>query len=91
MTVVDGQLSFLIVNGTSQTWGTFGNGNSIQVRVSTNLQNLNSYNPAVSLTNSGIGYASNRVTSLTLVGIRLYSSSGLLAQDSTARAVYPQQ
>jgi hypothetical protein len=89
MAVSDGQLTFSVVNGNSQSWGTFGGGGSILIQVPTDLTNLNSYNPSVSLANSGIGYASNRVTSLTLVGIRAYSSATLIGQDTTARPVYP--
>jgi hypothetical protein len=89
MALSDGQLSYSIVNGNSLTWGTFGNGNSILLQVSTDLANLNAYDPSVSLANSGIGYASNRVATLAVVGIRLYSSAGLVAQDATARVVYP--
>jgi len=57
----------------------------------TELTNLNTYDPAVSLTNSGVGYASNRVTSLTLTAIRAYSAAGLIGQDTNPKVVFPRQ
>ncbi|MBI3838035.1 MAG: hypothetical protein HY288_08890 [Planctomycetia bacterium] len=88
MSLTDGQLSFAIQNGNSQTWGQFGNGNSIALQVPTNLQNLNGYNTAVSVANSGVGYSANRVSSLVLNAVRAYSVSGLAAQNTTPQIVY---
>jgi len=88
MSVADGVLSLSIVDGNSQTWGDFGAGQSISVSGSINLTNLNQYDPAVSVANSGIGFAANRVSSLTLVRIRAYSAEKLEAEDDTARVIY---
>jgi hypothetical protein len=88
MSVADGVLSFSIVNGNSQTWGNFGAGQSISVSGSIDLTNLNQYDPAVSVANSGIGFAANRVSSLTLVRVRAYSAEKLEAEDNTARVLY---
>jgi hypothetical protein len=61
----DGQLSFQVRDGESETWGAFG-GDDLKSTVSTSLTALNSYRPSVSLTESQVGYAENRVVSLTL-------------------------
>ncbi len=89
MTLSGGQLTFALVNGNSQTWGTFGNGSSMKVGGASNLTNLNTYDPSDSVANSGIGYASNRVTSLTLVKVRAYTAAGLAAQDTSPKVIYP--
>ena len=61
----NGQLKFGIHNGASQTWGSFG-GNDLTLSTPSTLTGLNAYRPAVSLTESQVGYAENRVTSLVL-------------------------
>ena len=88
MSLSNGQLSFSIQNGNSQTWGQFGSGNSIALQVSTDLDNLNNYSSAISVANSGVGYSANRVSSLTLTAVRAYSASGLAAQNTTPQVVY---
>jgi hypothetical protein len=88
MTLSNGQLSFSIQNGNSQTWGQFGNGNSIALQVATNLEKLNNYSSAISVANSGVGYSANRVSSLTLTAVRAYSDNGLVAQNTTPQVVY---
>lgn len=59
-------LSFEVVNGNSQTWGQFGNSGQLRTTTTTELTRLNDYRPQISLEGSGIGYAGNRVSSLTL-------------------------
>jgi hypothetical protein len=61
-----GTLTFEVVDGSSESWGEFGNGGQLRVQASTSLTRLNNYKPAVSLGESGIGYAGNRVSSLVL-------------------------
>jgi hypothetical protein len=87
--LVDEKLRFSVVNGDSQTWGSFGSSTSLSVSVPTDLENLNAYTPAVSLANSGVGFGANRVSSLALVGIRVYSAAGLVSQDTTEHVVFP--
>lgn len=88
MWVSDGQLHFAVLNGESETWGAFGSGGSLTVDVAHELTNLQLYNPDVSVANSGIGFAANRVTSLTLKAVRAYSEGALEGQDNTPRVVY---
>jgi hypothetical protein len=57
----------------------------------TSANNLNNYDPNVSLTNSGVCFASNLVTSLTLNAVRWYAADGtLIAQSTTPQTVHPQ-
>lgn len=68
--LVDGKLIFEIIDGHSQSWGAFGGSGELKVSHSTGLTRLNEYRPAVSLDQSGIAYAGNRVSSLTLRKLR---------------------
>jgi len=90
MELVEGKLWFEITDGSSTTWGSFGGQGYLKSDVDTQLENLNGYNPAVSVNNSGIGYASNRVQSLTLKRVRITTSDGETLEDDTVRPVYPQ-
>lgn len=77
--ILDSEVVFAIKNGTSSSWGNFGGPDTL-VRVPQRLDNLNSYNPETSCKASGIGFASNRVASLRLVRVRLYTQQGLPQQ-----------
>jgi hypothetical protein len=90
MSLDDGVLSFAVVNGQSATWGSFDN-SSQPLLATTTASNLNNYDPNVSLTNSGVSFASNLVTSLTLTAVRWYDANGtLIAQNTTPQTVHPQ-
>jgi len=91
MSLNDWRLKFQVINGQSQTWGSFG-GHEHSVTVWAWLWNLNGYSPEVTVANSGVSFASNRVTSLTLKAVRWYDAAGELIQESTTpRVVYPKQ
>jgi len=60
-----GNLTFEILDGTSASWGAFGGGN-LSLTTPTSLDSLNSYRPAVTITESEVGYAGNRVQALIL-------------------------
>jgi hypothetical protein len=65
LTLHEGKLSFRIDDGTSQSWGAFG-GDDLSLSVPTTINSLNSYRPSVSISESQVGYAENRVVTLTL-------------------------
>lgn len=91
MSVAQNNLTFEVANGNSTTWGAFGNDGELQLSVGALLASLDGYSTNVSLDNSGVPYASNRVTSLTLKAVRWYSASGtLLQQNTTPQLVHPQ-
>ena len=83
MSLSNNQLTFSVVNGQSTSWGQFGVKGKLNLSVGANLTDLSAYDPSVSLKNSGVPYASNRVTSLTLKAVRWYSASGVLLQQNT--------
>ena len=71
----DGQLTFQIVDGASATWGEFG-GEALKFSFDSDLANLNGYSPAISINESGVSFAGNRVRSLTLTKLRWTDSNG---------------
>lgn len=64
--VEDGHLSFEVLDGSSSTWGSFGGDGSLALSTPTSLENLNGYRPAISIGESQVGYAGNRVQRLLL-------------------------
>ncbi|MDB5336005.1 MAG: hypothetical protein JWN70_1624, partial [Planctomycetaceae bacterium] len=82
------RLQFEVKNGSSRTWGTFGNPESIGCSISTSRSNLNGYSPAFSVENSKVGYASFRVRKYALVAVRYYDSQGLIRTDTTERIAH---
>jgi hypothetical protein len=77
----EGQLKFGIYNGTSDTWGSFG-GNDMTLSTQTSLSQLNAYRPAVSLTESQVGFAENRVNSLVLKKLVWKTSDGQVFEQN---------
>jgi hypothetical protein len=75
-TVQDGSLTFDIRSGQSDSWGAFGDAGHLRFSVSTELANLNGYRPAISLEESGVAFAGNRVRSLVLTKLRWTDSGG---------------
>ncbi|MBA3482184.1 MAG: hypothetical protein H0T51_10255 [Pirellulales bacterium] len=74
--VQDGELTFEITSGQSDSWGAFGGAGHMRFKVATQLGNLNGYRPAVSLEESGVSFAGNRVRSLTLRKLRWTDAEG---------------
>ncbi len=74
--VADGNLTFEIASGQSDTWGAFGGAGHLKFTVDTNLTSLNGYRPAISLEESGVCFAGNRVKSLTLTKLRWTDAEG---------------
>jgi hypothetical protein len=81
------QLRFAVVDGHSETWGDFG-GDELKIDLPIGLANLNQYDPQVSVRHSAVGYASNRVKSLTLKRVRIVARTGETAEDTTVRVVH---
>jgi hypothetical protein len=77
----DGSLKFRIVDGHSETWNQFGNEDML-LSVPTAITRLNDYRPAVSLTESQVSYAENRVISLTLTKLRWMTSDGTVHEQN---------
>jgi hypothetical protein len=73
--VQDGTLSFQVVDGSSLAWGGFG-GESLSLSTPTELSSLNGYRPAISIGESQVGYAGNRVQHLTLTKLVWRTADG---------------
>lgn len=86
-----GVLTFEILNGSSTSWGAFGGQGYLKAAVTSSLENLNGYSPSVSVANSGVSYAANRVESLTLRRVRLVKSDGEVLEVEPQYLVYPKQ
>jgi hypothetical protein len=74
--LVDGQLVFEILNGESESWGEFGGLGYLKITTDTDMVNLNGYRPAISLEQSGVSFAGNRVRSLVLQQLRWIDTNG---------------
>jgi hypothetical protein len=90
MQLSEGVLSFEITDGSSTTWGSFGGQGYLKAEVPVAMANLNNYSPTVSVENSGISYAANRVQSLVLQRVRVITSEGEVLEDATPRPVHEQ-
>ncbi|MBI2480845.1 MAG: hypothetical protein HYV60_20125 [Planctomycetia bacterium] len=52
------------------------------------MESLNGYDPAVSVQNSGVAYAGNRVTRLVLKRVRATLATGEVLEDTEERVVH---
>lgn len=84
----DGVLTFAITGGTSTTWGAFGGDGKLSIRTAAPLADLNGYDTAVSLKNSGVGFAANRVQSLKIVAVRRYTADGTVLTTTEDQVCY---
>ena len=73
LAVIEQDVVFAVKNGTSTSWGNFG-GPETLIRIPLSPGNLNDYDPNLSCESSGVGYAWNRVASLKLLRVRLYTN-----------------
>jgi hypothetical protein len=86
--VQGGGLTFQVKAGESTTWGQFGHSNFFKLRTGWGVDNINSYTPTVSVEQSGIAYAGNRVRSLKLKEVRATLRNGATVTDSTVRVAH---
>jgi hypothetical protein len=75
MVLQDGKILFQVADGQSESWGAFG-GDELSLSTSTTLSWLNKYRPSVSLSESQVGYAENRVVSLVLTKLVWVTDDG---------------
>lgn len=88
MRLGEGTLVFEIVDGSSATWGAFGGEGYLKQVTATSLDTLAGYRPTISSEQSGIGFASNRVSALILKEVRCYTSDGTVYRSTTPRVVH---
>lgn len=84
----DGILTFEIQNGESTTWGNFASTGTMKFQVASAATSLNSYSPDKSAQLSGIGYGSNRVGSLTIKRVKLWTETGAMGEWNVPRVIY---
>jgi hypothetical protein len=85
MSLSAGVLTYEICDGQSYTWGPFGQGEHLQVSITTAATSLDAYSTQATVDNSGAGWQSNRVEHLSLKAVRYYAGGNLVATDSTPR------
>src|SRR5262245_30122484 len=69
LSVSGGQATLQINNGSSSTWGQFGQSGSFSLSFSTTASDLSSYSPDKSAQYSGPTWQSNRVSKMTLLQV----------------------
>jgi len=79
----NGDLTYKVFNGTSDTWGSFGYSGLVKLSCNYSPNNLNSYTTDVSVGQSGAAFAGNRVRSLKIKTIRKTLSNGQVQTDNT--------
>jgi hypothetical protein len=82
-----GLVSYGVNNGSSVTWGAFGQGNQLNTVFPSGVTSLAGYDPDESVNASGVGWQSDNVAHLTLVRVRYYSGAQLLWTDTNPRPV----
>ncbi len=89
MTLTGGDIVFEVKNGSSDTWGNFGIG-YFKTSVPTSQTAFTLYSPDVSVANSKVGFAKNRVQKFVLKQVRYYSVTGEIEalRDTTERVVH---
>lgn len=84
-----GVLTITVLNGTSQSWGKFGNSVELTVSAASSLNDLNAYDPNVSAANSGVDFGGAQVGKLILRKVRTYSNGKKNIDRALDRVVYP--
>ncbi|WP_425398511.1 hypothetical protein [Aeoliella sp.] len=76
----DGRVVFDVDDGVSQSWGNFGNGDGLIMWTNYTMSRLNNYQPSVSIGESGITFAGNRVSSLVLTKLVWKTADGTTSE-----------
>jgi hypothetical protein len=88
ISVSDGVVRYTVLDGSSTTWGAFGQGpDDLGVSYPSSIADLGSYRPDDSVSLSAAGWQANRVRSMTLLRARYYRGGALIATDATQREV----
>ncbi|MEO6807839.1 MAG: hypothetical protein ABI353_01820 [Isosphaeraceae bacterium] len=87
MALSSGGVAFDVLNGASTTWGKFGQGSNLNIVYNGSTGSPMQYSPDVSVKNSGVGWQSNHVTSMTLKQVRYYANNMLVRTDDAARPI----
>jgi hypothetical protein len=88
LSISNNKLRFQINNGVSLTWGSFGHTGLMAVEKNWGANHINGYSPEMSVAQSGVSYAGNRVKSLKIKSIKQTYSNGTIVVDPTERVVH---
>ena len=91
MSLIGNILTYDIQNGSSTTWGQFGQGANLRVSVPTTLVSLAGYASNNSATRSGVSWEQNHVRSLTLAKVRYYANGQLIWTDNNPKILVDNQ
>ncbi len=83
MTIQGGTVTVEIRDGNSTSWGSFGNDGDLTLSSFTGQANLNDYTPTISVSQSGVVFAGNRVGTLTLQKVTWTMSDGQKQYSTT--------
>ena len=76
MYLQDGKLQYEIINGESETWGSFGGQGYLKITENTRLTNLALYDPSISLANSRLLGGAHRMECAHLKAVRRFRADG---------------
>lgn len=83
------KINMEVINGKSQSFGTFGGEIYLRTSVAVTKANLDGFDSEYSLQHSGCGWGKNRVSKLARKAIRYYGKDGaVITQDTTERTVH---
>lgn len=83
----DGRVRMEVINGVSDTWGTFDGDRALRLRVPSSIEDLNDWDPTNSIKHSRIGYGANRIVMFKRTEIRYFNRDGLLDHTTTEDTV----
>ena len=76
MTIQNGTVTVAIQDGTSTSWGSFGNNGDLTLSSFTGQADLNDYTPSISVSQSRVAFGGNRVGTLALQKVTWTMSDG---------------
>ncbi|MEZ6065047.1 MAG: hypothetical protein R3B90_04930 [Planctomycetaceae bacterium] len=82
------RLKLEIVNGDSVTYGNFGGEGYLRLRMYTNRNNLNYYDPDMSVEQSRVTFGANRVNRYIRTEVRYYTDAGEVITEEADRIVH---
>jgi len=83
----EGNTQLQVKNGHSETWGSFGEGNSLRIVASGQGTSLDGYSPEASVHYSRVGFGGNRVKRFVLKQVRYFHNQTLVFTDAAVRDV----
>lgn len=87
LSIVEGQATYRVKAGQSQTWGPFGADDQLRVVYSTGDTDLSRYDPEQTATRSAATWQGDHVTRMVLVRVRFYRDARLLETRELSRPV----